>query len=251
MRVKPGEQLTPDRMRSIMKEKGIIPHRSWDEKPIILNSSGDIIDGYKPPAQEAMTAGVVARKSKELAIKTFKKVYQRPISKIRDYLGDFDPVIFAGSEATDIYIKAHETLAKLSSSTDMEYDEDSMLKYVTEAALPNMLFRSENKTIRWKLIQSLEDPKVVHAVTLPGLHPGVLFAQITVRMHSQQMLAIYDRFGRLIFGSENALKDVLEYVVFENYLSNKYGIWRLHGKIIPDQMIKERSPPVQTMKLVN
>ena len=42
------------------------------------------------------------------------------------------------------------------------------------------------------------------------------------------------RFGRLIHGSEVVAKDVLEYVVFEKHLSNIYGMWRLHSKIVPD-----------------
>lgn len=50
------------------------------------------------------------------------------------------------------------------------------------------------------------------------------------------MLAIYDRFGRLIQGSEILKKDVLEYIVFEKHLANKYGTWRIHGKIIPSWM---------------
>lgn len=37
-------------------------------------------------------------------------------------------------------------------------------------------------------------------------------------------------------GSEIVAKDVLEYVVFEKHLSNQYGVWRLHSKIIPDWM---------------
>lgn len=34
-------------------------------------------------------------------------------------------------------------------------------------------------------------------------------------------------------GSEIIKKDVLEYIVFEKHLSNEYGAWRIHGKIIP------------------
>lgn len=49
-----------------------------------------------------------------------------------------------------------------------------------------------------------------------------------------QVLAVYDRFGRLIHGSEILAKDVLEYVVYEKHLSYRYGVWRIHGKIIPD-----------------
>lgn len=57
------------------------------------------------------------------------------------------------------------------------------------------------------------------------------------------MLAIYDRFGRLMYGSEILAKDVLEYVVFEKHLANQYGVWRLHGKIIPDWMPKPEPSP--------
>ena len=46
------------------------------------------------------------------------------------------------------------------------------------------------------------------------------------------------RFGRLLHGNENIAKDVLEYCVFEKHLSNVYGVWRLHSKIIPDWMPK-------------
>lgn len=38
---------------------------------------------------------------------------------------------------------------------------------------------------------------------------------------------------RLIHGSENVVKDVLEYVVYENFLTNSLGQWRIHGKILP------------------
>jgi len=49
-------------------------------------------------------------------------------------------------------------------------------------------------------------------------------------------LAIYDRFGRLEYGDENLIKDVLEYVVFEKNISNENGLWRMHHKLIPDWM---------------
>lgn len=49
-------------------------------------------------------------------------------------------------------------------------------------------------------------------------------------------------------GSEILAKDVLEYIVFEKHLSNEYGQWRLHEKIIPDWMPPRELPP-RTMKL--
>ena len=35
-----------------------------------------------------------------------------------------------------------------------------------------------------------------------------------------------------MFGSRDMIKDCLEYVCFENHLSDEYGRWRLHGKVI-------------------
>lgn len=80
------------------------------------------------------------------------------------------------------------------------------------------------------------------------------FYQVTVRFHTQQTLAVYDRFGRLSYGSEVVAKDVLEYVVFENHVANAYGKWRIHDKVIPDWMPKPepalrtfwQSPPEAT-----
>ncbi|GBO18318.1 39S ribosomal protein L45, mitochondrial, partial [Araneus ventricosus] len=57
------------------------------------------------------------------------------------------------------------------------------------------------------------------------------------------ILAVYDRFGRLIHGSEDTVKDVLEYVVLEKHLTLPHGSWKLHGKIIPDWM-----PPKESIK---
>ena len=58
---------------------------------------------------------------------------------------------------------------------------------------------------------------------------------------------MYDRFGRLMYGSENLIKDVLEYVVFEKHLSDEYGEWRIHAKIIPDWM-PPRAPVSRTLR---
>lgn len=59
-------------------------------------------------------------------------------------------------------------------------------------------------------------------------------------------MSVFDRFGRLIFGSDVVAKDVLEYVVFEKHIVNQYGVWRIHGKIIPDWM-----PPKEHIKITN
>jgi hypothetical protein len=106
-----------------------------------------------------------------------------------------------------------------------------------------------DKTIQWKFVKSLEPPRLVHARCTDIITKENVFGQVTVRFHTQQILAIYDRFGRLMHGSEILAKDVLEYVVFEKHLSNEYGLWRLHGKIVPDWM-PPKEPTAKTYRLV-
>ena len=62
-----------------------------------------------------------------------------------------------------------------------------------------------------------------------------------------KILAIYDRFGRLAYGSEKLAKDCLEYVVFEKHIADEYGCWRLHGKILPD-WLPGQQPVLRTMR---
>lgn len=62
-----------------------------------------------------------------------------------------------------------------------------------------------------------------------------------------KILAIYDRFGRLAYGSEKLAKDFLEYVVFENHIADEYGCWRLHGKILPDWLPRQQ-PVLRTLR---
>ena len=97
-----------------------------------------------------------------------------------------------------------------------------------------MMYQTRNKSVYWNFLKSLEPPMTVMVREQEVVTRGNTFAQITVRFHTQQILAVYDRFGRLIHGHPHVAKDVLEYVVFEKHLANLYGKWRLHSKIVPD-----------------
>lgn len=158
------------------------------------------------------------------------------VRKIRSYEEDFDTSLFV-EQAQNIYINAHEALE--------QRDKYKLREFVTERAYPEMMHNTHDKTIRWKFLKSLEPPRLVHARCTTLIDKENAFGQVTVRFHTQQTLAIYDRFGRLMHGSEILAKDVLEYVVFEKHLANEYGTWRLHGKIIPD-WLPSRQPSVRT-----
>jgi large subunit ribosomal protein L45 len=146
------------------------------------------------------------------------------LRKIRSYLPAFEPSEWV-SEAQDTYQASHQAL--------VDRDLDKLYSLATEKALPEMLCNVANKTIRWQLLRSLEPARVVHVRT-EEIGQGMVFAQLTVRFHTQQTLAVFDRFGRLMHGSEAIVKDVLDYVVFERSLSDQYGQWRIHAKLIPE-----------------
>lgn len=152
------------------------------------------------------------------------------VRKLKSYEDDFDVPTFA-EDALKIYIKVHELLAAKA--------KEELLDYVTEFAYPLMTFQTERKTIRWTFIKENERPYVIQIRTQHLIDKENMFAQITVRMNTRQILAIYDRFGHLMHGSEAVVKDVLEYVVFEKNISDYNGRWRLHSKIIPDWLPKK------------
>lgn len=58
---------------------------------------------------------------------------------------------------------------------------------------------------------------------------------------------MYDQFGRLFLGSEDVARDVLEFVIFERFLSFEYGAWRMHAKIL----LPESTPPPVVLKTYN
>lgn len=55
-------------------------------------------------------------------------------------------------------------------------------------------------------------------------------------------MAIFDRFGHLLLGSEIEPKECVEYAVFENHIADLDGSWRLHDKVYPSN-----TPPKQAV----
>ncbi|CAB3233111.1 unnamed protein product [Arctia plantaginis] len=219
-------EMTPEKMRQKMKERGILPPRPWMERPFYISATGGVFEAYVPPEGDGKASIVSTTRAKQtVQLLEKKSKSMMAIRKIKSFEEDFDRSIFV-QRAQEMYIKAHECLAN--------NDKRGLRLYVTEKAYPEFRHNSSMKTIRWKFIESLEPPTIVHARCTDVVSKENIFGQITVRFHTRQQLAVYDRFGRLIHGSEILAKDVLEYIVFEKHLSNLYGTWRIHDKIIPD-----------------
>ncbi|EEC07238.1 conserved hypothetical protein [Ixodes scapularis] len=226
------DRLTPEEARSKLKEKGVAPGRVWMERPIYTSCSGGLFDPYVPPEGD----GKMSLLSQEGAMQRMRRLEKKGrsvmnVRKIRSYEDDFHLAEFA-EQAQQIYIDVHRALA--------EKNKDKLHELVTENCYPELMQNVVNKTLRWQFIKSLEPPRAVHVRCEDLISKDNMFGQVTVRMHTQQTLAVYDRFGRLMHGSEVMAKDVLEYVVFEKHLSDLYGTWRVHSKIIPEwQPVKD------------
>jgi len=219
-------EISPEQMKEKMKKIGLEPPSYYNEKPFYISSTGALLDAYVPPEGDGKASLISTSGAKQIGDKVKGKgKTMSSIRKIRSYEEDFDPREWV-DEAMETYVAAHRALA------DGEYD--LLHKYATEKAYPEMMNMARRKTIRWNFIKSLEPPTVLHARHAEIISKENMFGQLTVRFHTQQTLAIYDRFGRLIHGSETVAKDVLEFVVFEKHLANVYGTWRIHAKIIPD-----------------
>ncbi|NXL87251.1 RM45 protein, partial [Alectura lathami] len=182
-----------------------------------------IIDPYVPPEGDARLSSL----SKEGLKQRMEKVKQTAASQLA-YVPV--PPLLRGCGAQ---VPPRSGGAAKRVSFTCSFNKQKLHSLVTERCYPDMVRGNRYKTIRWSFVESLEPPRVVHVRCTSVVNQGNLYGQVTVRMHTRQTLAIYDRFGRLMYGGEQVPKDVLEYVVFERYLVNPYGTWRMHGKIVP------------------
>jgi len=89
--------------------------------------------------------------------------------------------------------------------------------------------------LHWRFAKELEAPKVVNANVQALNDKDNLFAQVTVKMCYEQILAGKDRYGRIVFGSLNQSRKVIEFIVFERQIKDAYGKWRICGKINRDE----------------
>lgn len=222
--------MSPDEFRMKLKKDGKLPPRTFQERPINISNTGAIFEPFVPPEGDGRSSIVSKEGVKQKYTELEKKGKSLlDLRKVRKFEEGFDTKEFA-QETLDTVIEVQELLQ------NMEKNQERLHDLVTEKAFPEMIHGLEKKTVRWQFVKSVEPPRVVHVRTTEMLSKQNLYAQVTVRLHTQQILAIYDRFGRLMYGDPEQPRDVLEYVVMEKHIANEYGQWRIHGKIIPDWM---------------
>ncbi|NWV48803.1 RM45 protein, partial [Daphoenositta chrysoptera] len=185
-----------------------------------------IMDPYVPPEGDARLTSL----SKDGVKQQVQKLRQTATSQLANLWGKQE---FGNLWGKREFVGESRNLGICGESRNF-FNKQKLHSLVTERCYPDMVRGNRYRTIRWRFVESLEPPRVVQVRCESVMNRGNLYGQVTVRMHSRQILAIYDRFGRLMYGGEEIPKDVLEYVVFERYLVNPYGTWRMHGKIVPE-----------------
>ena len=226
-------RLSPDEIRARFKEKGISPPNPWNERQVFQPCTMSVIEAYKPYESDGKSSSLITKIKNPLSEgKEFVK-NRRTLGAIRSYEGEEFNLDDFATQAKEVYIKAHELLSA--------ENDPKIFDYVTEHCWPIMTAGLKKRTIIWKYLDDIEPPAVVHLRAGELISKTNQYAQITVRFHSKQIMAVFDRHGRLILGSPTDVKEVLEYIVFEKYLSNEYGEWRLHqrislGETRPDQI---------------
>ncbi|XP_061178668.1 large ribosomal subunit protein mL45-like [Saccostrea echinata] len=197
-------------------------------KEIAITSIGTIMNPYIP-----MEKDVRKSLSEKESFEEFRKRTRAKINNIRfarivkKYDKTHNQKEFL-AQAHHIYITAHKCIARI------REDDEELLDYVTQDVFGQMTNGMYDKTLQWEFIESVEQPRIVNVAAGDLLVKDNAYAQITVRFHTLQKLAIYNRFGRLTYGDREQPRYVLEYVVFEKHISDTEGRWRIAGKVTPE-----------------
>lgn len=163
-------------------------------------------EAIKATLLSTYAVAMIKRKAKPFKVVDFSKLAQQKFIDVNNALQQID-------KRQENLMKEHATLMVIR-SLKTQYQDPS-------------------KQLHWRFVKEVERPKVVHARVASLFDKDNLFAQVTVRIHTEQILAIKDRYNRTITGDARQPKKVIDYVVFERHLTDPYGRWRICGKINP------------------
>uniref|UniRef100_A0A0N5BMR1 Large ribosomal subunit protein mL45 n=1 Tax=Strongyloides papillosus TaxID=174720 RepID=A0A0N5BMR1_STREA len=241
VKVREQNNLPPSELRRQFLKDGINPYkdvslREWEDHQMTIQSFYQVIDPYVRPKFPGPFLDVFkfGKSSKErftpyteLARSVYLNITNgtRAIRKYEDFK-NFNAKEWASKDALEIYEMAYKSLTTR--------DEKEICKYVTEHAFQKLWPDVEKGGIYFEFLGETAPPKVVSVRCADNpAKSGNSIAQITLKLCTKQKIAVFDRFGHLILGSKDKVKEVEEYVVFENHIASRYGRWRLHDKIEP------------------
>jgi len=198
--------------------------------PLIIDTVGSILNEYVPVQKKKLFFTPTGIKQRWEAFKMFI-ISTYSIAFIKRYTKPFKLRDFAvGAQKT--FIEVNTALQE----NDFMHLRDLCTINVADAL--KRQFLDGNRRIYWRHIRTITPPRIVHARVAPVQEKENLFAQVTVKMHTEQILAVTDLHGRRVKGDRKNPKAVVDYVVFERHLANPYGQWKVIGKVAPPLQVK-------------
>lgn len=194
------------------------------DRPIIIDSPGAIFSDYLPIRRYYFFTPWGIKERWNALKNGLWTVYS--LAVIRKYIKPFKIREFA-EQAQNIYIDVNKALISKSKK-----DLQEVVTNKVYTALSNDFFPPQ-KNLHWRFVSAVTRPRVLHVRVASVEKKQNLFVQVTVKIHSKQVMAIKDKHGRHITGSDKEIKEVVDYVVFEHHLTNKYGVWKVCGKLHP------------------
>lgn len=199
------------------------------EFPVNRTSSGTIFATYTP-LEKFAKAPFYTRARLRQRWTAFKEglttIYSGALIRMRLRKVDpFRPIELA-RKAQEMFINVNRAI--------QEKDKAALRELTTEDALEGLRKEFRAKNFKWEIVEELERPRIVSARAAP--YDGKdLIAQIVLRMHTKQIMALYGSNGNVFRGHPTAPKTVIDYVVLERPLelpASKIP-WRIAGKLPP------------------
>ncbi|KAF9345323.1 39S ribosomal protein L45, mitochondrial [Mortierella sp. AD094] len=129
-------------------------------------------------------------------------------------------------ESEEAYIGMNEAFAR--------GDRD----YLEEICTPSMYAKLKGQLkdrvgrYEWRYHGLVEKPQIVSI--RQGQIGGHVLIQMIIRLHTNQSMGVFDKKHKLIAGDLKKTVPVLEYIVFQRYITDPEDNWRILGKASPE-----------------
>ncbi|KAG0343988.1 hypothetical protein BG004_004845 [Podila humilis] len=130
-------------------------------------------------------------------------------------------------ESEEAYIGMNEAFAK------------GDRKYLEEICTPTMYAKLKGQLkdrvgrYEWRYHGIIGKPQIVSI--RQGQIGGHVLIQMIVRLNSNQSMAVYDKKNKVIAGDLKKPVPVLEYIVFQRYITDPEDNWKILGKTAPTE----------------
>ncbi|ORZ26537.1 hypothetical protein BCR41DRAFT_348464 [Lobosporangium transversale] len=113
--------------------------------------------------------------------------------------------------------------------------------YLEEMCTPSMYAKLKSQLkdrvgrYEWRYHGLVEKPQIVSI--RQGQIGGHVLIQMIVRLHTNQSMAVFDKKNKQVAGDLKRITPVLEYIVFQRFITDPEDNWKILGKASPDMNV--------------